>query len=113
MRQRACALLGLAALLSCAALGPKDISSADAHRLVAAGAKLVDVRSPEEYAGGHIEGAVNIPVGEVPGRLGEFGPKDQDVVVYCRSGRRSSHAAKVLREAGWTKVHNLGGMGNW
>jgi len=53
---------------------------------------LVDVRQPGEYAQGHIPGAVLIPLGEIPGRLREL-PVDRDIIVYCRSGKRSKGAA--------------------
>lgn len=90
-----------------------DVSATDARRLVQGGAKLVDVRSPDEFAGGHIEGAVNIPVQELDGRMSELGPKDTTVIVYCRSGARSAHAARMLKSAGYGAVHNLGAMGRW
>lgn len=88
-------------------------SSADAHQLVASGALLLDVRSPAEFAGGHIDGARNIPVDQLAGRLAEVGPKDKAVVVYCRSGARSSSATQVLRSAGYTQVYDLGPMSAW
>lgn len=90
-----------------------SVSKKQAHELVAEGAKLVDVRSPEEYNERHIEGAVNIPVDDLPARATELGSKDQPVVLYCRTGRRAERAAKSLREAGYTKVENLGGIDNW
>ena len=64
----------------------------EAHRLVSAGATLLDVRTRDEFAGGHVDGAVNIPVDELPARIGELAT-DRPVVAYCRSGRRSAHAA--------------------
>jgi rhodanese-related sulfurtransferase len=90
-----------------------DIDSARARSLVKEGAKLVDVRSPGEFAAGHIEGAVNIPVGEIGARIGDVGKSQDTVVLYCASGMRSAQAAKVLRASGFDKVHNLGGMRNW
>ena len=90
------------------------LSSDDAHRWVAEGARLVDVRTSGEYASGHIEGAVNIPVQELPTRVGELGKdKSKAIVVYCQSGGRSSHAKMLLERAGFTKVGNLGGIGRW
>lgn len=88
-------------------------ASVDAHQLVAQGAALVDVRSPAEFAAGHIEGAINIPVEELPGRLAEVGPHEKPVVLYCRSGRRSANAAALLRQAGFQSVHDIGAMSNW
>lgn len=74
---------------------------------------LLDVRTPEEYAEGHIAGALLIPVQELAMRLHEV-PKDRQVYVYCRSGRRSSRAAAVLAEAGFNRIENVqGGIIAW
>ena len=73
---------------------------------------LIDVRTPEEFASGHIEGAVNIPVEEMAGRLDEI-PGDTPIVVYCRSGNRSATAARILTEAGYAPVYDLGGIQDW
>jgi rhodanese-related sulfurtransferase len=91
----------------------RELQGADARKLVAAGARLLDVRSPDEYAHGHLPGAVNIPVQELDRRLAEVGPPDRELVVYCRSGHRSGRAAEILRQHGFTKVHNLGPMTAW
>jgi rhodanese-related sulfurtransferase len=85
----------------------------EAKELVKKGAKLVDVRSPGEFAGGHIEGAINVPVGELERRMNELGPKDAVYVVYCASGMRSARAKGILRAAGRTNVHDLGAMSRW
>lgn len=89
------------------------VESKQAHTLLADGAALIDVRSPEEFASGHVEGARNIPVGEIGQRSAEVGDKDAPVVVYCRSGMRSAQAKTTLESAGFTQVHNLGGMSRW
>jgi rhodanese-related sulfurtransferase len=73
---------------------------------------LLDVRTPEEFAGGYIDGAVNISLQELADRLNDV-PKDQPVVLYCRSGNRSAQAADLLREAGYTQVYDLGGVIQW
>ena len=73
---------------------------------------LVDVRTPQEFNSGHIEGAVNIPLQELSQRASEI-PKDEPVVLYCRSGNRSSTAAKMLRNAGYDQVYDLGGVIDW
>jgi len=86
---------------------------ADARALVKDGALLVDVRTPEEYSAGHIDGAVNIPVAELEARLGELGEKQRSVVVYCRSGARSARARTLLEARGFTSVVNLGAMSRW
>lgn len=78
--------------------------------LIKAGATVVDVRTPDEYADGHYEGAKNVPVNELQARLSEFGPKDRPVVVYCASGARSAMAAKMLKSLGYAEVFNAGGL---
>lgn len=85
----------------------------EARKLVAEGAALIDVRTPAEYASGHIEGACNIPVQQIGARAGEIGARDKPVVVYCASGMRSAAAAGTLRRAGFAKVINLGPMSAW
>lgn len=87
------------------------LSGAEARELVKKGAQLLDVRSPSEFQSGHIEGAKNIPVGELSARMKEL-KEGTVIIVYCRSGARSSNAASVLKAAGF-EVHNLGGIGNW
>ena len=69
---------------------------------------LLDVRTPQEYAEGHIAGAVNVPYDQLATRLAEV-PKDKDVVIYCRSGRRSALAADVLAASGYTRLSHLEG----
>ncbi len=93
--------------------GGGDVDGATARTLVAAGATLLDVRTAEEYAAGHLAGAINVPVQELPRRLGELGHHERPVVVYCRSGRRSADAVSMLRGAGFTNAHDLGAMHRW
>jgi len=88
-------------------------SSTDARAIVAAGGRLVDVRSPGEFAGGHIAGAINIPVDQLPARIAEIGPPTTPVVLYCASGMRSARAAGVLKSSGFAKVADLGPMSRW
>lgn len=90
-----------------------DVSGAEARQLVQAGARLVDVRTPGEFAAGHLPGALNLPVQQLDARVAELGPKNAAVVVYCRSGHRSGNAARMLKSAGFTAVHNLGPMSRW
>lgn len=73
---------------------------------------LIDVRTPEEFAGGHIEGAVNIPVDALASRLSEV-PAGQPIVLYCRSGNRSATASRILVDAGYTGIYDLGGLQGW
>ncbi len=83
-----------------------------AKEAMAAGATLIDVRTPGEFAEGHLAGAVNIPVDALQTRLNEVGAKDKPVVVYCRSGKRSARAKGLLKEAGYLKVFDLRAMSN-
>jgi rhodanese-related sulfurtransferase len=82
----------------------------DARALVAAGARLLDVRTPGEFEGGHLPGALNIPLQDLQHRLGELAAKEQPIVVYCRSGNRSAQAANLLKSAGYSSIHDLGAM---
>jgi phage shock protein E len=77
---------------------------------IKAGAKIVDVRSPEEFDEEHFPNAVNISVEQVQARLAEFGEKANPVIVYCASGSRSAYAAKILKMAGYSDVTNAGGL---
>lgn len=86
---------------------------AEAKQLVADGARLVDVRTPGEFGSGHIHGAMNVPLQALANRIAELGDRSQPVVVYCRSGARSSSAKKVLEKAGFEKVFDLGAMSRW
>lgn len=83
------------------------------HRAVETGAPLVDVRTAGEFIAGHIEGARNIPLAELPDRLLELQPHGRPVVVYCQSGLRSARAARILRKAGFAQVLDLGSIRNW
>ncbi len=78
---------------------------------VEAGALLLDVRTEGEFASGHIDGARNIPVQVLDGRMSELDP-EVPIVVYCRSGARSASAASMLRAQGY-EVTDLGAMSNW
>jgi rhodanese-related sulfurtransferase len=73
---------------------------------------VLDVRTPAEFAAGHVPGAVNVAHDQVPAKLAELAAhKDKDVVLYCRSGRRSAAAANTLRGAGFGKLLHL--EGDW
>jgi phage shock protein E len=94
-------------------LGQRRSSESEARRWVREGARLVDVRSPAEFAAGHITGAVNVPVDRLESQLDTVGARDGAVVVYCASGRRSRWATEKLRAAGYTRVLDLGPMSAW
>lgn len=76
------------------------------------GATVIDVRSSWEFADGHVDGALNIPLEEIPGRLAEIQALKQPLVVYCRSGNRSGMAQGFLSQAGIKDVYNGGGLGD-
>ncbi len=78
--------------------------------LIRKGALVVDVRTPEEFRAWQYPGAVNIPLNDIESRLSDFGDKNSPVVVYCRSGNRSSQAKKILERHGYACVVNGGGI---
>lgn len=84
--------------------------------LIRAGAQLVDVRSPGEFAGGHAPGTVNIPLHEIDQRANEL-DRSRWVVVCCASGTRSAMARRRLRKLGFERVLNAGPwrtlVGDW
>jgi len=74
---------------------------------------ILDVRSKEEFDSGHIEGAYLLPVSELENRLAEL-PQDKPIIVYCRSGSRSTSAANILLEKGFKEIFNMtGGITEW
>ncbi|MCL2493307.1 MAG: rhodanese-like domain-containing protein [Clostridiales bacterium] len=76
--------------------------------------KLVDVRTQDEYDGGHIKGAVVIPYNEIgPRAPTELPYKTARILVYCLSGNRSSAAAHTLVSLGYTAVYDMGGISDW
>lgn len=76
---------------------------------------ILDTRTPEEYAEGHILNALNIPHDQIEERLEELAPYKQDkIIVYCRTGQRSAKAASVLVKNGFSAVYKMnGGMLSW
>ena len=89
------------------------IDGATARSLAAAGAKVVDVRTPQEFASGHVPGAINIPYDEIGKRASEIGPPSTQVLLYCRTGRRSGIAADALDRAGYKKVYDFRTVTAW
>ena len=74
---------------------------------------LIDVREPDEYAAGHVKGAVNIPLGTLSSKLGTFKP-DAEIYVICQSGHRSATAVKAMRRAGFQHAYSVkGGTSAW
>lgn len=79
---------------------------------IAAGARVVDVRTPAEFKDGSYPGAINIPISLLPVRMNELEPKDKPIVLFCASGARSGQGARLLKQAGFTDVINAGGLDN-
>lgn len=123
-RRTSLAVIGLATALltACAADTPKSAASPASVRLVRApeaiqliaqaGTVVLDVRSPAEYAAGHVAGARNIDInGNNFRRDIKALSRDASYVVYCKSGNRSAAATKVMADEGFTKVADAGGLG--
>ena len=92
------------------------ISGADAKALMdsESGYIIIDARTQSEYDEGHIPGAILIPEYEIADRAeNELPDKDQLILVYCRSGRRSKIAAEELAKLGYTNVKEFGGIIDW
>jgi rhodanese-related sulfurtransferase len=87
-----------------------DVDTLEAK--LAEGARLIDVRQPDEFADGHIPGAVLVPLADVPDRLEAFSPTETNYLV-CRSGARSMRAAEYLADRGFDVVNVIGGTLAW
>lgn len=93
-----------------------NITAAEAKEIMdrETGFVILDVRTEEEYAEGHVPGAILIPDYEIEARAEEELPdKDRMLLVYCRSGRRSKIAAEALVEMGYTNIYEFGGIIDW
>ena len=97
-------------------IGYKQITMAEAVKIMEEenGYIILDVRRPDEYAEGHIPGAINVAnesigTDEIP----ELPDKSQLILVYCRSGRRSKEASKKLVKLGYTNIIEFGGILDW
>jgi hydroxyacylglutathione hydrolase len=89
------------------------VDARQAHKALLNGAAALDVREPGEYASGHIQGAIHIPLGKLQTRLGDV-PRDCPIVAYCAAGLRSATALSILERAGYRDLLNLaGGAGAW
>jgi len=92
-----------------------DVTVAEAKALIEGKSDLVilDVRNPSEFDDGHIEGAINIPVDYLAGSLDELS-KDDELLVYCRTGNRSARAVGILNDNGFTKIFHMDeGITGW
>ena len=77
---------------------------------IQSGAKIIDVRTSEEFGEEHYPNAVNISVEQIQSRMSEIGEKNSPIILYCTSGSRSAYAARVLKNSGFTDVVNAGGL---
>ncbi len=92
----------------------QKITPQQAQALMQVNHRIVDVRTPEEYAEGHIPGAILLPDTEIALQAETLLPdKDQPILVYCRSGRRSAAASQALLDMGYTHVYDFGGILDW
>ena len=86
----------------------RDIEKNELEKMISKGAILIDVRSPQEYEEGHLEGALLIPEYELVSRCRQkLKNKEAIYIVYCSSGTRSKKAQKELEKLGYTNVYNL------
>ncbi|MCC7450959.1 MAG: rhodanese-like domain-containing protein [Anaerolineae bacterium] len=92
---------------------PPEISIKEAAAKRDAGAFILDVREPDEWADFHVPGSTLIPLGSLPDRLKEV-PRDKEIVVVCRSGNRSTSGRDILLNAGFSRVTSMaGGLREW
>lgn len=109
----------LALLLACAGGPAEPVGDISPDALLARSGGddaplILDVRSPEEFAQGHVPGAVNMAYDQVPARVDELAVyRDGDVVVYCEHGGRAGKAAASLQAAGFNVLHLEGDMSGW
>lgn len=116
MRKLVFVLLSVVLLSSCGGTSYTQISQDEAIQMMQeeSGYLIVDVRRPDEFAGGHIAGAVNVPNETIEDEMpAELPDKDQLLLVYCRSGNRSKEASEKLAAMGYTKVYEFGGINTW
>lgn len=93
-----------------------NITAEEAKKLMDSeeGCIILDVRTREEYDQGHIPGAILIPNTEIEAKAADLLPdKEQLILVYCRSGRRSKLAAQSLADLGYTNIREFGGILDW
>ncbi len=97
-----------------------DVSRAEAERLIADGATVIDVREASELTQGKVRGAVHVPRGLLEFQADPASPMHDEaldpsktVLVYCAAGGRAALAGKALQDLGYTDVRNLGGFGDW
>jgi len=85
-----------------------DVTFEEAKSLVESNVSLiiVDVRTREEYDSGHVEDAILIPISELESRINELS-KEEELLIYCRTGNRSSNSVNILKANGYTKIFHM------
>ena len=87
---------------------PNDITMEQLKNMQIQGAILIDIRSPQEYIEGHLEGAIVLPEYEIYSKAKKILPnKNQTIIVYCGNGIRSKKSQRIMRRMGYTNVYNL------
>ncbi|CDE26229.1 sulfurtransferase [Clostridium sp. CAG:440] len=87
---------------------PNDITMEQLKNMQMQGAILIDIRSPQEYNEGHLEGAIVLPEYEIYSKAKKILPnKNQTIIVYCGNGIRSKKSQRIMRRMGYTNVYNL------
>ena len=91
----------------------KMVTCEEKNEMIQNGAILLDVRSASEYDEDHLDGAINLEYTELESKFNNLGyTKETKIVVYCRSGKRSSIAAETLKKMGYLYVYDLGSINN-
>ncbi len=94
----------------------KQITMQEAAEIISSEGEyiILDVRRPDEFASGHIPGAINVPNETISSSdIPELPDKEQMILVYCRSGRRSKEASQKLVDLGYTNIIEFGGINDW
>jgi len=105
-------LVALLVLPGCSQPKPAPTKT-ESPPLTQSGPKIIDVRSPHEYADGHLAGAINIPYDQIGQRISQVTTnKSEPLLIHCRSGGRSAMAKAALQARGYTNVTDLGSMDN-
>ncbi len=94
----------------------KKISQAEAYEMMQENSNIMilDVRTPEEFASGHIKNAINIPNESIGNSIvNELTDKNAAILIYCRSGNRSKQAASKLEKLGYGNIYEFGGINTW
>ncbi len=87
-----------------------EVSSSSSEKTVPSGALILDVRTPQEFSTSKVATATNLPLQDIEKNILPQTAKDEPIYIYCRSGNRSATAKKLLENAGFTNVIDMGGL---